>query len=189
MVELNEACVLPAVAVNLEARMARLLCCGILAACVATSAYAHHTIPGRSHPSVTLSQQVLADGKPLPAGTYELWITDERPDVGAGAPSDAQRIVELAQDGKVVARVIAEVFPRSSGEAVGTSGGTQAGGRARVERLSGGEFLRVSINDADGRYLIHLPTGPLGGPAPQPQTPSRVELPWPVLPTTPPPQQ
>jgi hypothetical protein len=43
--------------------------------------------------------------------------------------------------------------------------------------LRGGEFLRVSFNDVDGRYLIHLPTGPLNEPAPQAQSPSRVELP------------
>ncbi len=158
--------------------MGRLLfSCIVAAALGATTAWAHHTVPGRSHPSVTIAQDVLADGKPLPAGTYELWITDERPNVGAGAPSNAQRVVEFAQQGKVVARIIAEVFPGTR-EVVGTSGSGTAG-RARVEMLRGGEFLRVSFNDADGRFLIHLPTGPLTGPAPQPQEPARIELVFP----------
>ena len=163
--------------------MGRLLLSCIVATLGAGSAWAHHTMPGRSHPSVTITQEVLADGKPLAAGTYELWITDERPDVGAGAPSDAQRVVELAQNGQVVRRVIAEVFPPTAPQAVGTSGGGT--GRVQAQMLRGGEFLRLSFNDADGRYLIHLPTGPLNEPAPQPQKPARVELPWPVVPTTP----
>jgi hypothetical protein len=135
-----------------------LLSCVVAAALSATTAFAHHTTPGRAHPKVTITQQVMADGKPLPAGTYELWITDERPDVKAGAPSENQRVVEFAQNGKVVAREIAEVFRQGEPQAVGTSG-TSGASRARTEMLRGGEFLRVSINDPDGRFLIHLPTG------------------------------
>jgi hypothetical protein len=124
---------------------------------------------------VTISQQVMIDGKPLAPGTYEINVTDERPNTGAGT-SDAQRVVEFAQKGQVSARTIAEVFPRVRTGVVGTSGGSGTT-RARAEMLTGGEFLRVSFTDADGRYLIHLPTGPLNEPAPQPQSPSRVELP------------
>ena len=153
-----------------------LLSCGVVAMFGVGTAWAHHTVPGRTHPTVTLSKSVMIDGKPLPAGTYQLWITSERPDVGAGAPSDGQRVVEFAQNDQVVARTIAEVFPRRGREAVGTSGSGGAS-RAQVQTLRGGEFVRVSVNDAEGRFLIHLPTGPLQGPAPQPQSPSRIELP------------
>jgi hypothetical protein len=139
--------------------MGRLLfSCFVATAFSATTAFAHHTTPGRAHPKVQITQQVMAEGKPLPAGTYELWITDERPDVKAGAPSENQRVVEFAQNGKVVAREIAEVFPSGSRQVVGTSG-TAGASRARTEMLRGGEFLRVSINDPDARFLIHLPTG------------------------------
>ena len=137
-------------------------------------ASAHHTVPGRNHPTVTLTQQVLADGKPLAPGKYEVTITDERPMTGAGAPSDGQRVVEFMQGGKVVAREIAEVS--SGGERpVGTSG---SAGRAsaQVQTLSGGEFVRVAITEGGTRYLIHLPTGALKQPAPQPQAPSRIEI-------------
>jgi hypothetical protein len=158
-----------------EAEMSRLLLsCLVAGALGGISVWAHHTVPGRSHPSVTLTQQVMADGKPLPPGTYEIWISDERPNTGAGA-TNAQRVVEFVQNGKVVARDVAEVF--AAGErAVGTSGSTGVA-RARVEQLRGGEFVRIAITDVDGRYLIHLPTGALSGPAPQPQAPSRIELP------------
>jgi hypothetical protein len=84
--------------------------------------------------------------------------------------------VELVQHDKVVARTIAEIFPRTGRDAVGTSG-SAATSPVRAEILRSGEFLRLSFTDADARYLIHLPTGPLNGPAPQPQAPSRIELP------------
>lgn len=155
--------------------MARLLFSCILAGALGVgSAWAHHQMPGRTHPTVTISQDVMIDGKPLPAGTYEINVTNERPNVGAGAPSENQRTVEFTRDGQVVARTVAEVFPRGSRETVGTSGAA-ASARARAEMLRGGEFLRVSFNDVDGRYLIHLPTGDLKEPAPTPQTPARIE--------------
>lgn len=147
-----------------------------LAAFSAGTAFAHHTQPGRTHPTVQITQEVMAGGKPLAPGTYQIWITDQHPDVKAGAPSENQRVVQFVQNEKVVATEIAEVFMRGEPQAVGTSGGADAP-RARVELLRGGEFLRVSINDADARYLVHLPTGPLNEPAPQPQSPSRIVLP------------
>jgi hypothetical protein len=149
--------------------MGRLLLSCFVVVCFGVAALsAHHTMPGRSHPTVTITQSVMADGKPLAAGKYEIWITDEQPGPGA------QRVVEFAQNGKVVAREIAEVF--TAGERpVGTSGST-AGARASVQTLKGGEFVRVVVNDGDARYLIHLPTGDLKQPAPQPQVPSRIEI-------------
>lgn len=153
-----------------------LLSCLVAGLFSATTALAHHTVPGRTHPTVTIAQQVMVDGTPLAPGTYEIYVTDERPETGAGS-TDAQRVVEFAQNGKVVARTIAEVFPRTGTPgAVGTAG-ESGSTRARAELLRGGEFLRVSFNDAGGRYLIHLPTGPLNEPPPQPQSPSRIELP------------
>ena len=131
---------------------------GVACAFGVTTAFAHHTQPGRTHPTVQITQQVMAGGKPLAPGSYQIWITDERPDVGAGAPSQNQRVVQFVQNEKVVATEIAEVFTRGEPQAVGTSGGAGAS-RARVEILRGGEFLRVSINDPDARFLIHLPTG------------------------------
>jgi hypothetical protein len=42
---------------------------------------------------------------------------------------------------------------------IGTAGGTGAG-RVSVQMLRGGEFLRIALNDAQSRYLIHLPVAP-----------------------------
>ena len=155
--------------------MSRLLFSWMVVAMLGVStAWAHHTAAGRVHPTVTITRTVMADGKPLPPGKYDIWITEERPTTGAGAPSEGQRIVEFAQNEKVVAREIAEVFPRARREAVGTSG-SAGKSTAQAQLLRGGEFVRVSVNDPEGRFLIHLPTGPLNGPAPQPQAPARLE--------------
>ena len=162
--------------------MSRLLLSMLAAVAVAAPAFAHHETPGKSHAvaTVTITEPVKADGKPLSPGTYEIWILDDRPNL-TGAASEAQRVVEFHQNGKMVAREVAEVF--SAGERpVGTSGST--GGRmqkAVVQKLQGGEYVRVAINDAGARYLIHLPTGSFSQPAPRPEAPSRLELPPPAV--------
>ena len=169
--------------------MGRLLLSTIAIAVLVAPAAAHHETAGKSHAiaTVTITEQVKADGKPLAPGTYEVWLLDERPNL-TGAASNAQRVIELHQNGKMIAREVAEVF--GAGERpVGTSGTARPMGRATVQKLRGGEFLRISINDAGGRYLIHLPTAGFSEPAPQPQAPSRVEVPPPAAAVPQPPQQ
>jgi hypothetical protein len=158
--------------------MSRLLLSAIAAVSIAAPVAAHHETAGKSHAvaTVTITEPVKADGKPLAPGTYEVWILDDRPNVGAGAPSNAQRVVELYQNGKMVATDLAEVFP-ASGRPVGTSGTGSPLPKAAVQKLKGGEFVRISINDAAGRFLIHLTTASFSEAAPQPQSPSRVEVP------------
>ena len=160
--------------------MYRLLLSTLAAVVLAAPVAAHHETAGKSHAiaTVTITEPVKADGKALAPGTYEVWLLDERPNL-TGAASNAQRVVELHQNGKMVAREVAEVF--GAGERpVGTSGTTGRMARAVVQKLRGGEFLRVSITDAGARYLIHLPTAGFSEPAPQPQAPSRVEVPPPA---------
>lgn len=135
-----------------------LLSCFVAGALGTGSASAHHT--GKTHAiaKVRIPQSVLADGKSIAPGTYEMWITDERPATNSGTPSENQRWVEIAANGKVVAREIAEVFPFSERGVVGTSGSSRPVD-ARVQLLKGGDFVRVSVTDAEARYLVHLPTG------------------------------
>lgn len=163
--------------------MSRLLLSTIASIAIVAPVAAHHETPGKSHAvaTVTITEPVKADGKPLAPGTYEVWILDDRPDVAAGAPSSAQRIVELHQNGKMVTREVAEYFSASERQ-IGTAGATSStNGKAVVQKLQGGEFLRIAITDAGGRYLIHLPTASFSAPAPQPQTPSRVTVPPPAV--------
>ena len=93
-----------------------------------------------------------------------MWLLDERPNL-TGAASNAQRVVELHQNGKIIAKEVAEVFGLGE-RPVGTSGTTGRMGKATVQKVRGGEFLRISISDGGARYLIHLPTAEFGaGPA------------------------
>lgn len=158
--------------------MSRLLLSTLAAVALAAPVGAHHETAGKSHAvaTVTITEPVKADGKPLAPGTYEVWLLDERPNL-TGSPSNAQRVVELHQNGKMIAKEVAEVFAAGERPVVGTSGTTGRLGRATVQKLRGGEFLRVAISDGGARYLIHLPTAGFSEPAPQPQAPSRIEVP------------
>lgn len=168
--------------------MNRLLLSTLAAVALASPVAAHHEVAGKSHAvaTVTIAEPVKAGGQPLAPGTYEVWILDEHPNL-TGTPSNAQRVVELHQNGKMIAKDVAEVFG-SSERPVGTSGTAGARmGKAAVQKLRGGEFLRIAINDGGARYLIHLPTAGFSEPAPQPQAPSRIEVPPAAVPQ--PPQQ
>ena len=158
--------------------MNRLLLSALAAVALATPVAAHHETAGKSHAvaTVRITEPVKADGKLLAPGTYEVWILDDRPNL-TGAASNAQRVVELRQNGQLVAKEVAEVFGAAD-RPVGTSGTSGSRmGKAVVQKLRGGEFVRVAITDGGARYLIHLPTTSFSEPAPQPQAPSRVEVP------------
>ena len=105
--------------------------------------------------TIRIPQAVLASGKPLDAGTYEVRVTDEHPVLANGTPNETQRWVEIVANGTVVAREIAEVAPAAE-QPVGTSSAS-ARPRTVVQLLKGGDFLRISVSDANGRYLVYLP--------------------------------
>jgi len=107
--------------------------------------------------TVRINAPVLAGGAPLPAGTYEIRLTGQRPSPPAGQPQDAEESVEFVADGKVVARETAEIIDDDDLPAEGASSQTVQQG-TRVEMLKGGEFLRISIKRDRQRYLIYLPT-------------------------------
>lgn len=106
--------------------------------------------------TVRITTAVMANGTPLPAGTYDIRLTEERPALLSGQPQDTQRWVEFATNGKVVAREIAEVLRDDDLPEVGASSVAARAG-TRVEMLKGGEFLRISVKPARERYLIYLP--------------------------------
>ena len=73
-----------------------------------------------------IADAVIAAGKPLPKGTHQFVLTDERPTPLAGQSPAAQRWVAFVADGKVVAREIAEVLRDSDLPAIGASARTGA---------------------------------------------------------------
>ena len=104
--------------------------------------------------TVRITQPVMAGGKMLQPGTYEIRDTGEHATPLPGQSADAQTYVEFVANGTVMAREIAELMAGQPGP-VGTSGSSSP--RLRVEMLKGGDFMRVSTSHGNDRYLIHLP--------------------------------
>jgi hypothetical protein len=116
--------------------------------------------------TVRIPQPVFANGKPLAPGTYDIRITEERPALPSGVPSDSQRWVEFLRGGDVVAREVAEIIPAEGSQAAATA---DAAPRTLVQLLKEGDFVRVSIWRSGLRYLVYLPTEkpPAGAPPAQ----------------------
>ena len=107
--------------------------------------------------AVKISKNVLADGKPLAAGSYTLRVSDELPAAVVGQSADEARWVEFAQAGVVKGREMATVLSKDALKAMAKKGGSVAPDSARVELLQGGDnYLRVWVNHAGVQYLIHL---------------------------------
>ena len=111
---------------------------------------------GTSLGSITLRTGVMADGKPLPAGTYQVRLTSDQPKPGVGQSPEGERYVEFVRGGKVVGREVATVVPQSDIAQV-ADGPRPAAGGSRVEMLKGNDYVRVWINRSGMNYIIHLP--------------------------------
>jgi len=105
--------------------------------------------------SVTLSRAVKADGKDLPAGTYQVRLTAEAPAEAKGASQGLERWAEFVRGGKVVGREVVTIIPQS--EIANVQKDTPPGNNsAKVEMLKGGDYMRVWIRRANNHYLLHF---------------------------------
>ena len=106
--------------------------------------------------SVSLHKAVKADGKPLPAGTYQVRLTSQQATPDAkGQTAPAERWVEFVRGGKVVGREVVSIVPQA--EIALVQKDTPPGrNSAKVETLKGGDYVRVWINRGGNYYLIHL---------------------------------
>lgn len=108
--------------------------------------------------SVSLPRSVMADGKPLKAGTYQVRLTAQ-----AAAPAvpgqTMERWVEFVQGGKVAGREVVSIIPAAEAKDLQPGPDAAASTRTgtRVEMLKGNEYLRVWINRGGVGYLIHMP--------------------------------
>jgi hypothetical protein len=116
---------------------------------------AHHA--AASLGTVRITQPAKAGGTTLQPGTYEIRLTGEHLKPLPGQSEDAVQQVEFIANGTVAAKYAAEVMTGDD-VPVGTSSVTSGGAttRARVEMLTGGDFMRVSATRGGERYLIHL---------------------------------
>ncbi len=106
--------------------------------------------------TVRIMTAVMANGAPLPPGTYDVRLTQERPTPVVGQSAEARQWVEFVAKGKVVGREIAEILRDNDLPAVGASSVRVPDGTL-VEMLKGGEFLRVSVKREGEQYLVYLP--------------------------------
>lgn len=108
--------------------------------------------------SVRLPRSVMADGKALKAGTYQVRLTAQ-----AASPAVAgqtmERWVEFVQGGKVVGREVVSIVPAAEAKDLQPGPDAPASTRSgsKVEMLKGNDYLRVWINRAGVGYLIHMP--------------------------------
>ena len=109
---------------------------------------------GTSLGTVTLGTRVLADGKTLPAGTYQVRLTGEEAKPALG--TIPERYVEFVRSGAVVGRELAILIPASEIDQV-AQGPRPATGGSRVEMLKGNDYVRIWINRDGINYLIHMP--------------------------------
>ena len=143
----------------------------------ASNAWAQHQTPKEQPPQTTdasapsgdlllgtvrLPKAVSADGKPLPAGTYQVRLTGQEagpPAVGISEP--LERWVEFLQGKTVKGREVVSIVPAAEAKLVAKDAPPPLNG-VKVQTLKGNDYIRVWINKGGNHYLVHLPTGTSG---------------------------
>lgn len=105
---------------------------------------------------VTLPRPVMADGRPLPAGQYELRLTTQRPPAVPGLPQEAACWVQFVRDGVVAGRELATVIAATDISAVAKGPAPKRNG-ARVDLLKGGDYFRIWVDREGTNYIINVP--------------------------------
>jgi hypothetical protein len=108
--------------------------------------------------TVRIRQRVTADGKPLPAGTYQLRLTPDtaKPENVVGQTPNFERWVEFVQGGQVKGREVVSIVPASEIASVAEDTPPGPNGQ-KVQMLKGNDYVRIWIRRGDQHYLIHLP--------------------------------
>ena len=116
--------------------------------------------------TVRIPRSVTADGKPLPAGSYQIKVTPQeaRPEA-VGTTEPLERWADFIQGGSVKGREVVTIVPESEIKMV-VKDAPPRPGASKVQTLRGNDYLRVWVNRGGNHYLIHLPTGATATPAP-----------------------
>ncbi|MEO6223846.1 MAG: hypothetical protein ABIP90_11415 [Vicinamibacterales bacterium] len=107
--------------------------------------------------TVRISQAVTADGKALPAGTYQVRLTTVTPPKVVGQTVEETRWIEFLKGGTVAGREVATVVSEAVVREIQDR--PRPGGAVLVQTLKGGDYLRVWLRTVGTHYLIHLPKG------------------------------
>ena len=106
--------------------------------------------------NIRLPQAVLANGKPVAAGTYQVRLTTERPAPAAGQSSSAECWVEFVKSGAVAGREVASVISAEDISIV-AKGPAPGPNVSRVDLLKGSQYMRVWINSGGTHYIVNMP--------------------------------
>ena len=106
--------------------------------------------------SVRISKSVKADGKPLPAGTYQVRVTAEAPAPAAGQSQGLERWMEFVQGGQVKGREVVTIIPQAEISHV-QKDAPPRGNSSKFETLKGGDYMRLWISRNGNHYLVHFP--------------------------------
>jgi hypothetical protein len=107
--------------------------------------------------TVRIPRAVKAGGDSLPAGTYQLRVTETPASPPApGQTPQYERWAEFLRGGKVVAREVVTVVPASDIKQVAEMNPPPSGG-SRTEVLKGNDYLRLWVNRGGNHYLVHFP--------------------------------
>jgi hypothetical protein len=106
--------------------------------------------------TVRVPRNVMADGQPLRAGTYQLRLTEQTPEPAPGQTPGLLRWVEFIQGGQVRARALANIVPQAEIREIAQTTPPGAGS-SRVEMLKGDDYLRIWVHRGGYHYLMHLP--------------------------------
>ncbi len=114
--------------------------------------------------TVHIPKAVKADGKPLPAGTYQVRLTtDEAKPDAVGTSGKLERWVEFVQKGQVKGREVVSIVPQSEIKLV------EKDAPAADERIQGsgpeGERLPARLDQQGGQPLPRAPGGCIGSRA------------------------
>ena len=106
--------------------------------------------------TVRIPRAVKADGKPLPAGSYQVRLTTDpsKPDA-VGQTEKLERWVEFVQGKEVKGREVVTIGPSSETKLV-QKDSPPAANSSKVQMLKGNDYMRVWINKGGNYYLIHL---------------------------------
>ena len=106
--------------------------------------------------TVRIPRDVKANGEALPAGTYQVRVTETPAAPPApGQTPQYERWAEFLRGGKVVAREVVTVVPAGDIKQVAEVAPPAPGG-ARTEVLKGCDYLRLWLNRGGNHYLIHF---------------------------------
>ena len=105
---------------------------------------------------VRIAKAVKADGQSLPAGTYQLRVTEREASPAApGQTPQYERWAEFLQGGQVKGREVVTIVPQSDISQVAEDRPPRPGAY-RAEVLKGGDYYRLWFNKGGNHYLVHF---------------------------------